>query len=295
MAKRNAPRAKCGAAGLAARSHAAAAVGSNLVLMRTLYGKTPSLTGFKKSTRQGAVASRGDGKRRLGERSIVVQGQIVALRYLRGDGTNDANTMERDRSRDGRRAQSPHVAPVRDVWQWRKCCELVPLDDGVLVALGGITVRCDGIGNVRWLRRHFAPPAEHRLDWVHQSFSPPLVIRDRAIGAATGRGIDRLPRYEYRRLDVVDSGLRTATHHRLRRRAGLCRNGRRLPRIRRLERGRALEGRGIATATHGGIASDRYVLYAVRTHDPENNRHVPYWVCAMRPTAANSRESRRLR
>jgi len=65
--------------------------------------------------------------------------------------TLDPQTGELLRQRD--------LVRVRETWRARLCCQVTPLDDGVIATLGGVTLAIDAVGNVRWVRTHVTLPA----------------------------------------------------------------------------------------------------------------------------------------
>jgi outer membrane protein assembly factor BamB len=64
---------------------------------------------------------------------------------------------------------------LNEIWWRRQCCEVTPLDDGLVAILSGVTVCCDVAGNLRWIRRETVLPPSEEPSWVTQAFQGPLL------------------------------------------------------------------------------------------------------------------------
>ena len=64
---------------------------------------------------------------------------------------------------------------LSEVWWRRTCCEVTPLDDGLVANLSGVTVCCDAEGQIRWIRRETVLPPAEEPNWVRQSYQGPLL------------------------------------------------------------------------------------------------------------------------
>src|SRR5439155_6604749 len=110
---------------------------------------------------------------------LLVQGQLVALgivvqpdqvgllRYY----SFDVQTGEMLRQRD--------LVRLRNTWGARACCEVTEVEDGLIAALGGVTLAVDAKGVVRWVRTHVALPADEDSRWALQMYQRPLVQGER--------------------------------------------------------------------------------------------------------------------
>lgn len=63
---------------------------------------------------------------------------------------------------------------VRESWAARDCVLLSGDDEGLVAALGGVSLGIDPEGALRWVRTHVAVPPEEDPRWVLQRFQPPL-------------------------------------------------------------------------------------------------------------------------
>jgi outer membrane protein assembly factor BamB len=68
---------------------------------------------------------------------------------------------------------------LREQWAARDCMLVAGDDDGLVAALGGISLGMDPEGKLRWVRTHLAVPLEEDPLWVLQRSQPPLVQGDR--------------------------------------------------------------------------------------------------------------------
>ena len=75
---------------------------------------------------------------------------------------------------------------LRDVWWERKVCEVLPMDDGFVAVLGGITLAADARGQLLWLRKSHALPAEEEPRWVQQVAQIPILHERRLYVAQPG-------------------------------------------------------------------------------------------------------------
>lgn len=161
-------------------------VTANAIFARQLYGKSPALVCYEKSS--GKIVWQRDGSDNEWWVSdpVLVQGQLLTLNLSR-DGSRDSQL--RLTSLDpftGEVLVQQRLITLRESWQPRKVCEITSLDDGLVATLGGVTLCCDASGNVRWVRKHLVLPAEERPEWVFQHFAPPLVIDSRMISLQPG-------------------------------------------------------------------------------------------------------------
>lgn len=67
------------------------------------------------------------------------------------------------------------LATLRDQWWQQRDCQLIAVDDALVVTCGGGVICCDMSGNVRWLRRNAWVPAAVDSFWAMQAQSPPAV------------------------------------------------------------------------------------------------------------------------
>lgn len=75
---------------------------------------------------------------------------------------------------------------VREVWAARDCVLVAGDEDGLVAALGGVSLGLDPDGKLRWVRTHLAVPREVDPLWVVQRFQPPLIDREHVFLAQPG-------------------------------------------------------------------------------------------------------------
>jgi len=117
---------------------------------------------------------------------VMLQGRLAALCATRGDGADWTLRLVTFDSDRGEPLEQLDLAKLQSSWQTRRMCAVRPLDDGLVVSLGGIVLRCDGWGQVLWIRRQVVLPADEEPLWVTQSFDPPLIQEGRLYVAQPG-------------------------------------------------------------------------------------------------------------
>ncbi|MDX1946361.1 MAG: PQQ-binding-like beta-propeller repeat protein [Pirellulaceae bacterium] len=163
------------------------------IFARLLYSSNPLLVCLEKASGKIVWTAEGRSREYLVSDPVIVQGQLGAISVsiqedqqgvLRWN-TYDPETGELQSQRD--------LIRLRGSWGGRGCCELLPLDDSLVVLLGGLTMSLDATGQVRWVRKHVTLPADDDPRWVLQWYQRPVVAADRMYVAQPGvRTIDCL-------------------------------------------------------------------------------------------------------
>lgn len=158
----------------------------NVIYVRMLYNAGPMLGAFEKSSGKLLWTS----EQRQGEYIVsdplLIQNQLVALTLTRNDQGQSAlklTTFDRD---SGEPIVQRPLARLNEVWWSRRIAEVAPIDDGLVASLGGLTLSCDVLGSVRWMRRPVALPPEEESSWIRQYVERPLVIGDRVFVTQPG-------------------------------------------------------------------------------------------------------------
>jgi outer membrane protein assembly factor BamB len=94
----------------------------------------------------------------------AVKGEFVYTLKL---ATFDAATGEVLRERP--------LATLRDQWWPQRDCQLIAVEDAIVVTCAGGVIGCDLSGNVRWLRRDTWVPTAVDSFWALQAHGPPAV------------------------------------------------------------------------------------------------------------------------
>jgi len=161
-------------------------VAGSAIYARQLYGKSPTLACFEKASGKLLWQRDGTDNQWWVSDPLLVQGQLLVLNLLR-DGNREAQLQLASLDPlSGEILVQRRLIALRESWQPRKVCEIAALDDGLIVALGGVTLCCDAGGNVRWVRKHLSLPHEERPEWVFQHFAPPLLIDSRLLSVQPG-------------------------------------------------------------------------------------------------------------
>ncbi len=151
------------------------------IITRQLFGKSPQIVCLEKSTGKLLwAADRGEREFFVSD-PVYLHGQVVGLSMALQDQQEgqlrwnvlDPATGELQSQRD--------LIRLRSTWGSRACCEVLPLDHQLIVALGGITLALDGRGQVGWVRKQVTLPSDEDPRWVLQSFSRPLLVGGKVV------------------------------------------------------------------------------------------------------------------
>ena len=156
------------------------------ILARQLYGRHPQIACWNKSN--GDLlwsAERGEREFFVSD-PVYLHGQIVALSVALQENQEgqlrwnvlDPATGELQVQRD--------LIRLRNTWGSRACCEVLPLDHRLVVALGGITLGLDARGQVAWVRKQVTLPSDEDPRWVLQAYQRPIVNGNDLIIAQPG-------------------------------------------------------------------------------------------------------------
>jgi hypothetical protein len=118
---------------------------------------------------------------------ILVQEQLFALTATRAD-QEFALALSGFDPASGAVVSSRPLVRLREQWWQQRACEVTPLDDTLLIAVGGSVMRVDLLGRIHWLRRQTWRPATLDRSWLAQSQTPPLAAEGRVFVAQPGVG-----------------------------------------------------------------------------------------------------------
>ncbi len=156
------------------------------ILARQLYGRSPQIVCLEKTSGKLLWTSERGEREFFVSDPVYLHGQIVALSVALQDQQEgqlrwnvlDPATGELQLQRD--------LIRLRNTWGSRACCEVLPLDHRLIVALGGITLGLDARGQVSWVRKQVTMPSDEDPRWVLQSFQRPFVANGQLIVAQPG-------------------------------------------------------------------------------------------------------------
>jgi outer membrane protein assembly factor BamB len=238
-------------------------VTSRRIYSRMLYTSNPLLVSIEKQGGRTIWTSQ------LGDREffvsdpIIVRGQLGLLSIALQESQEgllrwnlvDAETGE---------LQSQHdLIRLRNTWGARGCCQVACWNDSLIAVLGGVTLRFEPTGELRWVRKEVTIPAEEEPRWILQTYQPPLVDGDRVYITQPGvRAIECLDLATgTRRWQVISPeviGLVGRSQDRL-----IVRTEQGLEAIHR-DDGRSLWRRAASDLHCCQLATDETVLYAAR-------------------------------
>ena len=156
------------------------------IYARQLYSQAPVLVCLDRETGESLWSVDSPPDAEICSDPFLARGELVALAMTRSDqGRSMLRWLRWDRTGGDRLGQHDLLGVGSDWWS-RQGCEFLPLDDGVLVVLQGLTLRCDAAGRILWLRRQLTLPPSVELSWVCQHFQRPLVRNDRVFVTQPG-------------------------------------------------------------------------------------------------------------
>jgi outer membrane protein assembly factor BamB len=143
------------------------------VVARMLYGSGPLLVGIERSSGQIRWTSEMGPHELVISDPVIIQQQLAALTVARQDqGANLVRLTVFDME-SGRVLTAFDLLRLNDVWWRRRCCEVLVIDDSLIVTMAGVTFRCDLAGHVHWLRSETVLPPEEDPRWILQSYQRP--------------------------------------------------------------------------------------------------------------------------
>lgn len=156
------------------------------ILARQLYGKHPQIACWNKANGELLWSTeRGDREFFVSD-PVYLHGQIVALSIAlleNQEGQLRWNVLD---PATGELQVQRDLIRLRNTWGSRACCEVLPLDHRLVVALGGITLGLDARGQVAWVRKQVTLPSDEDPRWVLQTFQRPIVHNGQLILAQPG-------------------------------------------------------------------------------------------------------------
>lgn len=163
------------------------------VLVRMLYDQGPLLVAIDRKNGQAIWRAQIPGNLHVISDPVVVQGQLAVLTLARNEQRESLLGLAIIDRHSGRLLRRHDLARLSEAWWRRRCCEITPLEDGVIAVLSGVTLCCDLAGNTRWIRRHVVLPPSEEPGWVTQHFQRTLVADDGLFVAQPGvRAVERL-------------------------------------------------------------------------------------------------------
>lgn len=151
------------------------------ILARQLYSRSQQIICLEKSTGKFEWATDRGEQEYFCSDPVYLHGQIVALSIAtqeQQEGVLRWNVLD---PATGELQQQRDLVRLRNTWGSRACCEVLPLDHQLIVALGGVTLALDGRGQVAWVRKHVTIPTDEDPRWVLQNFQRPLVVAGKLI------------------------------------------------------------------------------------------------------------------
>lgn len=163
------------------------------VLVRMLYDEGPILVATDRNNGQAIWRAQTPSNLHVVSDPVVVQGQLAVLTVARNEQRESLLGLSIIDRHSGRILRRHDLVRLSEAWWRRRCCEITPLDDGLIAVLSGVTLCCDLAGNTRWIRRHVVLPPSEEPGWVTQHFGRSLVAYHGLFVVQPGvRAVERL-------------------------------------------------------------------------------------------------------
>jgi outer membrane protein assembly factor BamB len=163
------------------------------IFARLLYSPGPLLACLDKATGKLIWTAESRDREFLVSDPLLVQGQLVMLGIaVQPDLVGQLRFYSFD-MQTGETLRQHDLVRLRNTWGARSCCEVVEVEDGLVAALGGVTIGVDAKGTLRWVRSHVTLPADEDPRWILQIYQRPLVKGEHVLIAQPGvRTVDCL-------------------------------------------------------------------------------------------------------
>jgi outer membrane protein assembly factor BamB len=156
------------------------------VFVRLLYSANPILACFDKATGELVWTAETSERESFVSDPLVINDQLIVLSLTNGsDQTAQLRQLVIDLQTGDGRARHDLVR-LRGSWWSRRCCQVTAFEDGLVASLGGVTLATTADGEVRWIRKPLAVPAEEDPRWILQMQERPLVVGSRLFVAQPG-------------------------------------------------------------------------------------------------------------
>ena len=118
---------------------------------------------------------------------VLVQNELRAITYSRNDQFYTWQVITLDPATGAVSAQHKLISLRDSWWTSQRTCQVVAVNDGLIVVGGGTVLCCDNSGKLRWARRQdWIPPSDDRERGAAQVQSLPLVDGDRVLVTQPG-------------------------------------------------------------------------------------------------------------
>ena len=149
---------------------------SRRIYARMLYGEGPSLGCWNKEDGKLIWASPMRRGYMLLSDPMMIQGQLLAIVGHRNEQSNWLVDLVEVNPQTGFFETEYRLLQLRPNWEARKCCEVTVVGDEFVASFGGVVLRSDARGQIRWLRKQELVPPSADPTWVQQSFQRPLLV-----------------------------------------------------------------------------------------------------------------------
>jgi outer membrane protein assembly factor BamB len=156
------------------------------VFARLLYSANPILACLDKSTGELIWTAETPERESFVSDPLWIDERLVVLSLANaGDQTAGLRILTINQQ-TGDIVSQRELVRLRGNWWSRRCCQVTQVNDGLVATLGGVTLSTTSSGEVRWIRRQVALPADEDPRWILQKQQPPLVVGSRLFIAQPG-------------------------------------------------------------------------------------------------------------
>jgi outer membrane protein assembly factor BamB len=156
------------------------------VFARLLYSANPILACVDKSTGELVWTAETLERESFVSDPLVLNDQLVVLSLANGADQTAQLRQVTINLQTGDIVGRYDLVRLRSSWWSRRCCQVTAFEGGLVAALGGVTLATTASGEVRWIRKHLAVPAEEDPRWILQMYERPRVAGSRLFVAQPG-------------------------------------------------------------------------------------------------------------
>jgi len=117
---------------------------------------------------------------------VMIQGRLLVLTVQRGGQEQSSLRIQEIDPQTGETRTDKLLLRLSESWWTKRVATMHVEDEFMVVALGGVSFRCNAQGAISWIRRQTVTPSEEDPSWVRQHQQPPLVYKQRLYIAQPG-------------------------------------------------------------------------------------------------------------
>ncbi len=160
-------------------------VTASRIFVRRLTRHGPTLGCLEAATGKLLWNTSAEGDRCVASDPLMIQDELLAITVARSEQELMMSLTSYDPSAGTVINERPLVR-MRENWLHQRSCQVLALDDTLVVVTGGGVFRVDMTGRVQWLRQEIRIPSAVDRGWMTQEHSPPCVVGNQVIVSQPG-------------------------------------------------------------------------------------------------------------